>query len=246
MRSILILLCSVFLVPAFAQFGKQKNLTHYYEFKDVYDSTTGIDIYEKLNFYMGGDSVRYTDKGYAAQNTWEDYYKSGAVLHTGYYVDGTLRSYKNYYENGTMERDFHQVDYFHNEMILYWSNGKIRSDIIYYQGAEEVTHEYFEDGSPDYAEEWAKKMEYMMYRTSWYENKNMESDMQLLDKKKSKYYLKEYHENGTLMDEGVMQYYEEIDNFMKEGDWKVYDENGKQISTQTYVRNQMTEERQVK
>ncbi|HTL80729.1 MAG TPA: hypothetical protein VL651_03435 [Bacteroidia bacterium] len=246
MRSFFLLLCSIIIIPAYAQFGKQKNTTRYYEFKDIYDSTLGIDIYERLNFYFDADSVRYTDKGYAAQNTWEDYYKSGAVLHTGYYVDGTLRSYKNYYENGQIERDFHQVDFTSNQMILYWPNGKVRSDITYYQGTEMITHEYYEDGSPDYAEEYAKKCEYLLYRTSWFENKNMESDMQLLDKKKQKYYLKEYYENGNLMDEGVMQYYTEIDNFMKEGEWKVYDETtGKQVSVQTYVRNQMTDERKL-
>ena len=65
----------------------------------------------------------------------------------------------------------------------------------------------------------------------------------MTDKKKKKYYLKEYFENGQLQDEGVMQYYAELDNFMKEGTWKVYDEAGKLISTQEYVRNQMTEEK---
>jgi len=72
------------------------------------------------------------------------------------------------------------------------------------------------------------------------------NDLQLVDKKKKKYYLKEYFENGNLQDEGTMQYYAELDNFMKDGTWKVYDETtGKQISTQEYVKNQMTEEKKV-
>ncbi|MBI3511596.1 MAG: hypothetical protein HY064_13120 [Bacteroidetes bacterium] len=245
MRSLFLLLSIAIAVPIQAQLGKQKNLTRYYKFDAIYDSTLGIAIYEKLNFAMGGDSVRYTDKGYAAQNTWEDYYDNGAVLHTGYYVDGQLHSYKNFYPNGQMERDFHNVDYYRNQMILYWMNGKVRSDITYYQGQEEVTHEYHEDGTPDYAEEYAKKLEYLLYRTSWYDNEKMQDDMQLLDKKKGKYYLKEYYENGNIQDEGTMQYYKEIDDYMKEGSWKVYDENGKQISTQEFVRNQMTEERKL-
>ena len=40
-----------------------------------------------------------------------------------------------------------------------------------------------------------------------------------------------------------MQYYEEIDNYMKEGDWKVYDESGKLIAIQEYVRGQLVEEK---
>ncbi len=246
MRFLLTSVLFLLLLPLHAQLGKQKNTTRYYEFKAVYDSAEGINIYEKLNFAMGGDSVRNTPKGYAAQGIWEDYYKSGAVLHTGYYVDGTLRTYKNFYENGQVEREFRNVDYFRNEMILYWINGKVRSDIIYYQGESEVDHEYYENGNPDYAEEYAKKCEYLLYRTSWYENGKMANDLQLVDKKKKKYYLKEFFENGNMQDEGTMQYYAEIDNFMKEGSWKVYDENtGKQTSTQEYVRNQMTEEKKI-
>ena len=239
------LLAALFLLPLHAQLGKQKNTTRYYTFTTVYDSAEGINIYEKLNLAMGGDSVRMTPKGYAAQNCWEDYYKSGAVLHTGYYVDGQLRSYKNFYETGQVERDFHNVDYFHNEMILYWIGGKVRSDIVYYQGQEETTHEFYENGNPEIAEEYAKKCEYLMFRTFWYEDGKMQSDLQLVDKKKKKYYLKEYYENGNMQDEGTMQYYPEIDDFMKEGIWKVYDETGKQISTQEYVRNQMTEEKKI-
>lgn len=242
MRLVITFLFLIFLLPLSAQ--KQKNTTKYYDFVAIYDSAEGINIYEKLNFAMGGDSVRNTPKGYAAQGTWEDYYKSGAVLHTGYYIDGQLRTYKNFYENGQVEREFRNVDYFRNEMILYWINGKVRSDIIYFQGNSETDHEYYENGNPDYAEEYAKKCEYLMYRTSWFENGKMENDMQLTDKKKKRYYYKEFFENGNTSNEGPMQYYPEIDNFMKEGSWKVYDETtGKLASTQEYVRNQMTDEK---
>src|ERR1041385_8141130 len=101
MRFILVLLAVFFLAPLHAQLGKQKNTTRYYTFEQVYDSAEGINIYEKLNFAMGGDSVRNTPKGYAAQNCWEDYYKSGAVLHTGYYIAGRRRPLtQNYAKSG--------------------------------------------------------------------------------------------------------------------------------------------------
>ncbi len=238
-----LLIAILFTLPMHAQFGKQKNTTKYYTFTAVYDSSEGINIYEKLNLAMGGDSVRNTPKGYSAQNLWEDYYVSGAVLHSGYYVDGQLRSYKNFYESGQVERDFHNIDYFRNEMILYWINGKVRSDIVYYQGQDETTHEYYENGNPEIAEEYTKKCEYLLFRTFYYENGKTQSDLQLTDKKKKKYYLKEFYESGIMTDEGTMQYYAELDNFMKEGTWKVYDEKGALVSTQEYVRNQMTEEK---
>jgi len=243
MRFALTLLILVFFLPLHAQFGKQKDTRKYYVEAEVYDSSLGIATYENLNRLMGGDSVRYNPKGYAAQGWWEDYYKSGTVMHSGYYQDGMLTTYKNYYENGQLEREFKSLDYFRYQMVLYWSNGKVRSDITYYQGAEEITHEYYENGSPEFLEEYTSKCDYLVFRQFYYENGKLQSDMQLLNKKKLSYAHKDYHENGTVEAEGTMQYYEEIDNYMKEGSWKVYDENGKLISIEEYVRGQMVEEK---
>lgn len=245
MRFVFALICSVLFVPVCAQLGKQKNLSRYYTFEELYDSATGIHVYDKLNPLMGGDSIRYNPKGYVCQGNWEDYYKSGAVLHIGFYIDGQLKTYKNYYENGQIEREFKTLDYTHYQMTLYYSDGKVRSDIIYYQGAEEVTKEYYPNGNPEFLEEYAKKCEYLMYRQFYYENGKMQSDMQLLDKKKKKYAIKEYRESGTIEQEGMMLYYVEIDNYMKEGEWKVYNESGKIIAVQTWVRGQMTEEKKM-
>lgn len=229
--------------PAFSQFGKQKDTRKYYVFAEVYDSSLGIATYEKLNRLMGGDSVRYNPKGYAAQGWWEDCYKSGAIMHSGYYTDGMLTTYKNFYENGQLEREFKSLDYFRYQMVLYWPNGKVRSDITYYQGAEEKTKEYYENGSPEFLEEYSDKCDYLMFRQFYYENGSLQSDMQLVNKKKKTYTHKEYFENGKVQTEGNMQYYEEVDNYMKEGSWKVYDETGKLISIEEYVRGQMIEEK---
>ncbi|MCK6640227.1 MAG: hypothetical protein L6Q81_09075 [Bacteroidia bacterium] len=232
-------------VPSFAQFGKQKDTRKYYEFAAIYDSASGIDIYEKLNRLMGGDSVRYNPKGYASQGWWEDYYKNGTLMHSGYYQDGMLTTYKNYYENGQMEREFKSLDYFRYQMILYYDNGQIRSNITYYQGAEMITMEYYSNGKPEFMEEFADKCDYLKFRQFYYENGNLQSDMQLLDKKKKRYSHKEYFENGKMQTEGTMQYYEELDNFLKEGKWNVYDETGKLIAVQEYVRGQMVEEKKM-
>jgi antitoxin component YwqK of YwqJK toxin-antitoxin module len=245
MRLLLTLPLLLILLPVRAQLGKQKNLSRYYTLEEVYDSAVGISMYEKLNFPMGGDSIRNNPKGYAAQGTWEDYYKNGAVLHTGYYVEGQLRTYKNFYPDGKPEREFRQLDYFRNQMTLWYPDGKVRSDIIYYQGTEESTHEYYPNGNPEIAEEFSKKCEYLEFRTFYYENGKTQSDLQIADKKRKRYYLKEYYENGNLQNEGSMQYYAEIDNFMKEGTWKVYDESGKLIAEQEFVRGQMTEEKKI-
>lgn len=243
MRLSLTIITMLFLIPLHAQFGKQKDTRKYYVFAEVYDSTLGIAIYEKLNRLMGGDSVRNNPKGYAAQGWWEDFYKSGTVMHSGYYQDGMLTTYKNFYENGQVEREFKSIDYFRYQMVLYWPNGKVRSDITYYQGAEEKTKEYYENGNPEFLEEYGDKCDYLVFRQFYYENGTLQSDMQLVNKKKKTYTHKDYFENGKVQAEGNMQYYEEIDNYMKEGSWKVYDETGKLISIEEYVRGQMVEEK---
>ena len=243
MRFTLFLAGFLMSVQLFGQFGKQKDTRRYYVFEDIYDSATGIDIYEKLNRLMGGDSVRNNPKGYAAQGWWEDFYKSGTVMHSGYYQDGMLTTYKNFYENGQMEREFKSLDYFRYQMILYWPNGHVRSNITYFQGAEETTFEYYENGKPEFLEEYSDKCSFLKYRTFFYEDSIVQSDMQLANKKKKTYTYKENHENGKLHTEGVMQYYPEIDNYMKEGKWNVFDETGKLISIEEYVRGQLIEEK---
>ena len=226
-----------------AQFGKQKDTRRYFNQVEVFDSTMGIDRYEKLNRLIGGDSVRYNFKGYAAQGWWEDYYKSGTVMHSGYYQDGMLTTYKNFYENGQLEREFRSLDYFHYQMVLYYEDGKVRSDITYYSGVEKITKEYYASGKPEFLEEYAKKVDYLMYRQFYYDNGNLQNDMQIADNKKKKYSVKEYFESGKVQTERLMQYYPEIDNYMKEGDWKLYDESGKLTSIQEYVRGQLVEEK---
>ena len=57
----------------FAQFTGQIPQAKKYKFQEVYDSTYGINIYEKLNFGLGGDSIRNDKKGYACQGWVEDY-----------------------------------------------------------------------------------------------------------------------------------------------------------------------------
>jgi antitoxin component YwqK of YwqJK toxin-antitoxin module len=244
-RFLFLILTCLAVFSAKAQIGTQKNNQQFYVFETIYDSAAGINIYEKLNKLMGGDSMRYTAKGYSAQNWWEDYYKSGKLLHRGFYVEGQLRIYKNFYENGQVERDFHTIDYFRYQMILYYPDGKVRSDITYYDGEPETTNEYYPNGQLEFSEEMAKKNEYLITRKFFFENGSPQSSMELLDKKKKVYAVKEYFENGFLQNEGAMKYYAEIDNYMKEGIWNVYDDKGKQISTEEYVHGQLIEEKKV-
>ncbi|MFN8714372.1 MAG: hypothetical protein ACK5Z2_16105 [Bacteroidota bacterium] len=229
----------------FAQLGKQKNTKQYYTQAQVYDSTLGISIYERLNTVLGGDSIRNGSGGYAAANWWQDFYTNGQMLHEGFYVEGQLRIYKNFFESGKLERHFRFSDNNRCQMTIYYENGQIRSDIIYFQGEPETTYEYFEDGSPEFIEENAKKNEYPIIRKFYFAKDQPQSLLELTDKKKLRYSYKSFYENGKVEEEGTMQYNAEVSDVMKEGSWKVYDETGKLIALQEFVRGQMVEEKKV-
>ena len=67
-----------------------------YTVAEIVDPDYGIIRYNKLVQSIGGDSLRYTKDGYNAQGWQEDFYVSGKTLHKGYYVDGSIKIFKNY------------------------------------------------------------------------------------------------------------------------------------------------------
>ena len=127
------------------------------EFKEVYDDAYGINIYEALNMNIGGDSVRCDGKGYALQGWVEDYYPDKQVLHKGYYIDGQLKAYKNFFQNGQLEREFKMTDLNKSAMIIYYQDGKLRSNIVYADGNALKEEDYYPTGQLEYIEENNKK-----------------------------------------------------------------------------------------
>src|SRR4051812_15041222 len=87
---------------SFAQFFGQVPVPNKYDAAKVIDPDYGITMYEKLNFYTGGDSVRNDKKGYACQGWLEDVYETGTDIHKGFYEDGHLKVYKNFFPNGNV------------------------------------------------------------------------------------------------------------------------------------------------
>src|ERR1035437_5530701 len=113
------------------------------ELNDVYDSAYGINIYDKLNMNIGGDSVRNDAKGYALQGWMEDYYPNKQLLHKGYYIDGQLKAYKNYFPSGQLEREFKMTDLSKSSMTVYFKDGKMRSNISYAGGNPVKEEDYY-------------------------------------------------------------------------------------------------------
>lgn len=234
---------SFFFFCSFSQmaqdYADQVPLLKRYDPKEVVDSTYGITMYEKLSPLMGGDSVRYDKKGYNIQGWWEDYYKSGKLLHRGFYVDGQLRAYKNYYENGQLERMYRVTDNKHCEVLIYYPDGKIKSEVYYYDTNINKQTDYFPNGNIDLLEESHGTNEYLIKRNTFFENGNALIIFELTDKKKKMYMHKEFYETGKIKEEGSLKFSEAKSDYVKEGEWKYYDEATKLIKTEVYQNGEL-------
>jgi antitoxin component YwqK of YwqJK toxin-antitoxin module len=228
---------SLFLIGTFAfaqNYSDQVPQLKRYKSADVVDSAYGITLFDKMAPSLGGDSLRYDKKGYSAQGWLEDYYTSGKLLHRGFYVDGELRAFKNYYENDQQERTFRMIDFRHSEVIVYFPDGKLKSQIHYYSKVPQKEIDYYHNGNVDLVEENYGDNDYLIKRNSFYENGYAETVFELLDKKKKTYTHKEFYENGKLKEEGVLKFYKDRNDYLKEGEWKTYSDRGDLKKTENY------------
>jgi antitoxin component YwqK of YwqJK toxin-antitoxin module len=217
-----------------AQFFGQIAEPTKYKASKVIDPDYGITMYEKLNFAIGGDSVRNDKKGYAAQGWIQDIYENGSVIHKGFYEDGHLKIYKNFFENGNVERAFKVIDFKKSNEQIFYSDGKLKADITFYEGGTLLETDYYPDGKIEYMEENSKSMEYLVQRKSYGPDGKPQELFELIDPKKRIYSKKEYYENGNIKSEGTMKYNPAMIDYQKDGTWKTYDESGKLVSTETW------------
>ena len=231
---LLLFICCFLFAGSFAQVKKGET----YEFKEVYDTTYGINVYENLNMGTGGDSTRNDAKGYAAQGWIEDYYPDGKLLHKGYYIDGQLKAYKNYFENGQLEREFKMTDLTKSAMNIFYQDGKPRSIIAYVDKSPIKEEDYYASGQLEYVEEYDKKGEYYIQRKSYNANGKPSSLLELTDPKRKVYSSKEYYDNGNLKEEGSMVYSEGAGDYLKNGKWKFYNEDGSLKEERNFVKGE--------
>lgn len=228
MRSLLSIICIVFCGSLFSQrFADQVPQIKRYDQKDIYDSVNGICIYNKLIESLGGDSVKYNKSGYNLQGWNEEYYNSGKTLHKGYYVDGRLKVFKNFYENGQVERSFVSPDPLHCTLDLYYENGFPRRKIAYYDGKPQKLYEFYNNGLPKLALENEKELKYVTLKKTWYSSGQMESYLELKDKKNMLFAEKKFYQSGQLKEEGLLRLSKDGKDYIKEGEWIFYDESGK-------------------
>lgn len=213
-----------------------------YKQVEVYDSTYGINRYERLSFSIGGDSIRSDKRGYACRGWIEDKYENDQVLHRGYYLDGQLKIYKNYYENGQLERVFKTSGVVGNNMQIFYPDGKLKSEIEYVNGNAQKWSDYFPNGQLSYFEENQKNMEFVIQRKSFFESGKPQSIFELSDPKKKRYVKIEYYENGTIKESGEIKFSQ--GDYIKDGTWKYFDTNGKQTSEDIYINGELNKQSQ--
>lgn len=205
---------------------------------EVVDPEYGITIYNKLAPCLGGDSIRYNKAGYNAQSWQEDYYASNKLLHRGFYIDGQVKVFKNYWENGNVERELIAIDNLRCKLLTYYPNGQPRSEITYYEGTEIKEKDYFENGTVELEEEIDKKDGYIIKRIINYPDSKPKIIMELSDKKLKLYNYKEYYENGQVKEEGILNFRKDMNDYVKNGIWKFYDEQGHLIKSVQYINNE--------
>ncbi len=226
-KLVLLLVLSSTINASFAQFFGQMPEAPKYKAAKVIDPDYGITMYEKLNFQIGGDSVRNDLKGYSCQGWVQDVYENGSLLHKGYYEDGHLKVYKNFFENGNIERSFKVSDLKRCNMQIFYPDGKIKSDITYYKDSPQIWADYYPNGQIEYMEENAKSMEYLIQRKSYAQDGKPQELFEMIDPKNKIYSKKEYYENGNIKAEGAMKFNSTMVDYQKDGIWTVYDETGK-------------------
>ena len=230
----------LFFIAAYTNnISAQKTSQKKYKLSEIYDSTYGINIYEKLILMLEGDSIRNDKRGYAAQGWIEDYYENGQLLHKGYYTDGKLKLFKNYYDNGQLERNFKIIDFNRSDLDIFYKDGKPRSQIKYSHATVIKEQDFFSNGNVEYVEELLNDNESLLMRKSYFENGKPQSIFEITDKKKKSYSQKEYYENGNMKEEGTLQYYKGNLDYIKEGTWKTYDEKGNLLSEAIYIAGEL-------
>jgi antitoxin component YwqK of YwqJK toxin-antitoxin module len=201
----------------------------------VYDPQYGINIYENLNYRLGGDSSRMDNKGYAARGWLEDYYPGGSILHRGYYNDGHLKIYRNFYPDGTIERSYRTMDNYQSSMDIFYSDGTLRSRVVYSEGVPMKWEDFYPSGKLEYTEEFNKTLDYYLSKRSFYMNGKLDESLLLVKESKHLYESKKFSASGKLEKEGKVVFNESAFDYRKIGKWSIYDTTGRLFKEEFYI-----------
>ncbi|NQY67482.1 MAG: hypothetical protein HRT72_07145 [Flavobacteriales bacterium] len=205
-----------------------------YSEQDVLNSNGAIEVYERLNGLVGGDSVR-VHNGYACDGWIEDYYTSGELLHKGYYEDGQLKIYKNYYKNKQLERQFKSFDNVRSSMLKFYPNGIVRSDAQYKFTFVDRLEERLEDNQVVRIEEMHESSDYYTLKQENYNNGAPRYVFKLTNHRSVRFLTREYYENGQLRIKGESTYEEHKFDCVRDGKWIYYSAHGEVEKEEKYA-----------
>ena len=201
----------------------------------VVDPQYGINIYENLNYRLGGDSSRTDEKGYASRGWIEDYYPGGSILHRGYYTGGHLKVYKNHYPDGTVERSYRTMDNYRSSMEIFYADGTLKSRVLYSEGVPMKWEDFYPSGKLEYTEEFNKTLDYYVAKKSFHTNGKLDESLLLVKESKRLYESKKFRDSGMLEKEGKVVFNESQFDYRKIGKWSIYDTAGRLVKEQFYV-----------
>lgn len=198
-----------------------------------------ISEYDKYTPILGGKEFRMRN-GRKLNGMFKDFYPDSTIKHKGYYVNGQLISmYKNYFPSGVLERSFQLSGTSKLIIQSFYPSGKPKEYIEYRKGALLKYIDYYPSGIKATVEEHDKKKGCYIVYENYYSSGKLKSVLELIDRKKWSYYQKEYYPSGIIKEEGPVIYNPAYYDYQRQGEWKVYDSNGKLKEIQEYYEGEL-------
>ncbi len=231
----ILLLLFLFLPFCFTSQAQQIDLidpADYYILDDVKPDLS-LETYDRFNHAIGGDSIRICGE-FPCIGWVEDKWENGVMKHRGYYDAGKLVIYKNYHPSGDLEREYKGIDARKSVMRTFFSGAGLRSETKYVDGNAIEYKEHYVNGKLRYHEEKHRSQPYYLRMDLYAADGHPISLMQLIDKKKVEFEIKEYHPGGALKCEGRARYDPSRMDSQRIAVWRTYDKAGALLREEAY------------
>jgi len=201
-----------------------------------------ILLYEKYNAFTMGDSVRICNKR-PCNGIIKDYWENGNLKHKAYYQGGRITNgYENYFDNEQLERKFSIINAGSAELVVYYKDGTMRSKVEYRKKNPIKWIDYYPNGNLEFIEEYDNSMSYYLKYNFYFMSGSPQSTLELVDKNERIYMAKTYYKNGNMKNEGLRQLNMAAGDYVRIGEWKFYDEQGKLTETLNFFKGEEIED----
>ncbi len=200
-----------------------------------------INDYDCFNPVLGGDSV-YKEKNKPFNGWLKIKYENNEWKHQGYYERGRLKICKNFYPNGQEERIFIRKNQKKSTLESFYPNGQNKIIAEYIFTEPQYWESFYPDGTRESIEVFNKKMNYYIRNEFYTSDGNPLILLNLEDEAGKRYVYKEYYPGGKLKETGPKIWNPLSGDYLKTGDWKTYDQEGKIIRKEFYDKGRLLRE----